>query len=96
MLNKPKRKRKKSNRLPEELAHQVLERDNGLCVLCGKYGVELHHINYGASGRVHTLENLVCLCPNCHHNIVHRNKKKYKPILEDYINGLQSKWFETD
>ena len=86
-LSKPKKKKKKSKRLPKELYNEVAERDNYTCQLCGWGGeaIHLHHISYGSS-RVHDNKNLIVLCYRCH-DLVHSNKRKYKPILEDIIKG---------
>lgn len=55
--------------IPIAMRRMVFERDNGLCVLCGKPGTEIDHTNevkelVGKS----VLENLRLLCHECHSN----------------------------
>lgn len=53
----------------------VILRDKGLCVNCGKAGIEVHHIipntklNKKLYGdQLESMENLVLVCKNCHNN----------------------------
>lgn len=67
------------------------DRDKGQCVLCGKKeGLHLHHIFSRGKDKTNNLDNCVMLCSNCHLNIVHKNLKKYRPMLEAYINSLKT------
>ena len=85
-LLKPGKRKKKSNKMPQETYNEVMERDGG-CVLCGStYWLECHHIHYGNVKRTHELDNLVVLCKGCHDE-VHANKRKYVPLLEEYIKN---------
>jgi predicted HNH restriction endonuclease len=52
---------------------------------CGSPYIHMHHIRYGACGRITYLGNVIPLCSE-HHRLVHTNKKKYQPILIDMIN----------
>ena len=71
MLPKPKHKRKSSNYMPDIVIKQVIERDEGICQYCGKWGVNIHHILFGGTGRrrIHTVENLITLCGECHRGV---------------------------
>lgn len=69
-------------KVSKETYEKVYKACEEKCVLCGKkVGLELHHIC--GRGKFLTDEPLNCvmLCHNCHHNIVHGNLKKYRPIL---------------
>ena len=86
-IPKPKKRKKKSDKFPKELYLEVLERDNFSCALCGSsYWLECHHIHYGNVKRTHEIDNLVMLCKT-HHEEVHANKRKFVPILEEYIKN---------
>jgi hypothetical protein len=66
------------------IRRRILRRDNGLCVLCGNQGKEIHHkIPFSISGD-DSDDNLIALCKGCHlhiHNIIRKGKKfNYKPI----------------
>ena len=70
-----------------KLRKKVIDRDGGnWCLFCGKPGpgLHLHRIKYGAQGGKYELNNCVQLCP-VHHELVHSNKRIWKPILEKYI-----------
>ena len=62
------------------------------CVLCGRSSwLELHHVL--GRGRYLTDDPTHCvmLCHNCHHNVVHQNLKKYRPILLEICGELYGK-----
>lgn len=69
-----------NKKIYEEMYNQY----DGCCALCGKYGVEMHHIRYGACGRKTYEGNIIPLCKK-HHLEAHSNKKKWKPILIEII-----------
>jgi len=53
----------------QKKAYQIaIDRDEGLCSLCGKKAVNVHHIIPAGLGgkRVHEPYNLICLCGECH------------------------------
>lgn len=67
---------------------QAYERDYGLCVLCGRQSVEVHHIVFRSQLGTSELSNLVCLCRECH-NAAHgvrakEIRRKLKEIINDY------------
>jgi len=72
------------------VAKQVYEytysRDKGKCAICGsKYLIELHHINGRGKELTNDINNCIILCNNCHHNVVHKNNKYWRPKLNEYI-----------
>lgn len=76
-------------KVSKETYEKVFKSCNEMCVLCGKsVGLELHHIL--GRGRYLTDEpaNCVMLCHDCHHNVVHGNLKKYRPILLDIAKEI--------
>lgn len=87
-------KRTGSNVTKPKVRKQVIKRDGGnWCLFCGKPGpgLHLHRIVYGSQGGKYELDNCVQLCAE-HHELVHSNKKKYMPILQDHIkNGTIEK-----
>lgn len=71
----------------KKVREKVIERDGGnWCLFCGKPGpgLHLHRIVYGSQGGKYEVDNCVQLCP-VHHELVHTSKRKWKPILEHYI-----------
>lgn len=63
----------------------VYERDKGRCRLCGNNQIQLHHINGRGKNLTNNIDNCIMLCENCHLEKVHKNQKKYRPILIDII-----------
>lgn len=53
-----------------ELRKRVKERDKGMCRVCQKPGVEVHHIEFRSRGGKDETKNLVLLCKP-HHDDVH-------------------------
>lgn len=76
-----------SDGIPARTRTVVLERDGG-CRFCGvPVGLHLHHISYRSEGVDHSEHNLITLCVT-HHDLVHSNKRRWKPVLESYIENL--------
>ena len=71
----------------KEVYENTLKMYNGCCAICGSNQVQLHHIRYGGlyGGRKTYMGNVIPLCKE-HHDLVHSNKRFYKPILIDMIN----------
>lgn len=47
----------------------MIERDRGVCVLCGRPGSQVHHIvprGWGKRAWLWDMRNLACVCPRCH------------------------------
>ena len=82
--------REDSLAIPQAIRLEVLDRDGGLCRLCGRTNVIAHHIRYGGDavgmgGRgFHAVENIVSLGQwyehRCH-DVVHGAKALWQPVL---------------
>ena len=85
--NKPiKKVSNKRITVTEETYNKVMQRDKGRCRLCGtNLNLHLHHINGRGKDLTNNIDNCIILCENCHLNIVHKNQKKYRPILKEMI-----------
>ena len=70
--------------------NEVYERDKGCCRLCTKTNIELHHIYYRSERRdlIDEPSNCIMLCFECH-KLVHRNKKKYQPLLLEMVEQIK-------
>lgn len=90
MYPKPKLTKHKRETV-NAITYQLVDlRDKHKCRLCGKeYGLELHHINGRGKDLTNNIDNCIMLCNNCHHEVVHKNNKKYRPILNEIIGGLK-------
>jgi 5-methylcytosine-specific restriction endonuclease McrA len=66
-----------------EIRKQVFDRDGGICRsvnggrICGKPGVDVHHIVPLGRGGTTTKGNLITLCKDCHESR-HRGHRKNK------------------
>jgi 5-methylcytosine-specific restriction endonuclease McrA len=45
---------------------EIYDRDQGLCVRCGRVAVHIHHIVYRSQGGGNDKRNGVCVCHSCH------------------------------
>jgi hypothetical protein len=82
--------REQSLAIPMAIREQVLERDGGVCRLCGRTNVIAHHIRYGGDEigmggrRFHSVDNIVSLGQyyehQCHEE-VHSAKGLWTPLL---------------
>ena len=77
------------------LIEQVLERDGGLCILCGRLAVDVHHIIPKGrapkkSKKLWRIENLCCLCRACHSDgqTVWMRVKLLKRMIELYAYDM--------
>lgn len=73
-----KSNRMKSTSIPKEVKKIVYERDGHCCVFCG-VPVEPYfanaHVVPRSRGGLGIVENIVTLCPNCHHDMDHSVKR---------------------
>ena len=66
-----KQKEKRARRAAVEREYNrvrlvVLERDGGICRICGgSFGIQVHHIQFRSAGRIDTTANLIAICANC-------------------------------
>lgn len=68
---KPNYKRRKPKRgnqakFSKKARQIIIDRDQGLCVRCGRVYDHIHHIIYRSAGGFGTVDNGVCVCHQCH------------------------------
>lgn len=77
---------KKRITVTKETYDKVIERDNYKCRLCGTtQNLQLHHIYGRGKDLTNDINNCIMLCMHCHLEVVHKNQKKYRPILKKII-----------
>ena len=82
-MNKRKREDEK---LIKQNRPKVLERDNYSCVLCGgHYGLAIHHIVFRSHLGRSTMDNLACLCLQCHNEAHGVNAKEIRKHLLEVV-----------
>ena len=81
-MNKRKRE---DNKLLKITRPQAIERDNGLCVLCGAVACEVHHIVFRSQMGTSELSNLACVCRDCHNEAHGVNAKAIRTRLLEVV-----------
>lgn len=90
----PKQKvtKKRRETVTDRTYYKVMTLCNGTCQLCGtKQELELHHVLGRGKYLTNNYKYCLMLCRNCHHNVVHKNLKKYRPILLEICEKLYKK-----
>lgn len=90
--------RTKFTNISQDTKKKVYERDNGCCILCGKPVYESlanAHIIPRSKGGLGIEENIVTLCPECHHDFDQSTKRKQiYEIIKRYIVKCYQGWTE--
>ncbi len=76
--------RRQARQLSDGVREQVWRSDGGLCVLCGKPGAEIDHIDTDSAD----LSNLQLLCLECHHAKTARQMVPASEVQTTWINEL--------
>ncbi len=83
-----KKVRKNKERVSPETYNKVFTRDKGECSICGnQQTLQLHHIFGRGKGKTDNPDNCIMLCAHCHLDVVHKNMKKWMPILDDLVKA---------
>lgn len=85
-MNKRKRE---DNKLYAVTRQKAIERDNGLCVLCGAVACEVHHIVFRSQMGTSELSNLACVCRDCHNEAHGVNAKEIRKILHERMKQYE-------
>jgi 5-methylcytosine-specific restriction endonuclease McrA len=88
-MNKIPQPGRKTSKVPGGTRNKVFERFKHMCAYCGRSGTSLqvHHIKYRSEGVDHSFDNLILLCQE-HHEMVHSDKKKWQPLLKEFISEV--------
>jgi 5-methylcytosine-specific restriction endonuclease McrA len=84
-----KKKKKSNSKVSGSTRRMVFDRFKHMCAYCGRSGrfLQIHHIKYRSEGVDHSLDNLILLCED-HHMMVHSNKRKWQPMLKQYVSDI--------
>ena len=91
------KKRTKALAIPMKVKQRVMERDEGICVLCGKRGEPNAHFIARSQGGLGIEENIVTLCYGCHN--AYDNSPMRRAIraeLREYLQSKYTDWDETN
>lgn len=81
-FGKPPVEEKEKEVTSEETYNLVKRLCGDACVLCGNNEIHLHHIHGRGKNLTDNPMNCIMLCDK-HHRLVHKNGKKWRPILDD-------------
>ncbi len=83
-------KETKATRIPIEVKEKVFMRDRGKCVVCGEPGTPNAHYIRRSQGGLGIEENIVTLCPKCHHDFDNGFKREQ---IGAWISEYLDKWY---
>lgn len=83
-------KETKATRIPTEVKEKVFMRDRGKCVVCGELGIPNAHYIRRSQGGLGIEENIVTLCPKCHHDFDNGFKREQ---IGAWISEYLEKWY---
>lgn len=92
-------KRSKACAISTKTKKTVYERDNGLCVVCGKRGAPNAHYIPRSKGGLGIEENIVTLCQNCHYEFDFgslQDSERIGSIVREYLKKHYPNWNEDD
>ena len=86
----PKHKETKATSISPKVKNKVKARDGGRCIICGAPGLPNAHYIRRSQGGLGIEENIVTLCPKCHHDYDNGFKRR---AIGDYIAEYLDKWY---
>lgn len=92
-----KSKRSKATDISAKVKKAVYERDNGMCIYCGRIGIPNAHYISRAKGGLGIEQNIVTLCIGCHHQ--YDNGELHEEIgayIKKYLRAKYPDWNELD
>lgn len=92
MIPKPNFKRRvpklsKRGKFSEKTITKIINRDDGLCVVCFAQANDIHHCLFKSQGGRGVFTNGVCLCRDCHsnaHNSAEEAKRLQQMMIDKY------------
>lgn len=91
--------RAKALQIPMKVKKAVYERDNGLCVVCGRPGNPEAHYVPRSRGGLGIEENIVTLCRECHDKFDFGDRETmtyYDQLIRNYLVEQYPDWNEND
>lgn len=88
--------RTKATNISQATKKKVYERDDGLCVLCGRPGLPEAHVVPRSQGGLGIEQNIVTLCRECHRKFdqTDYHDKAYE-IITKYMRKHYPDWDES-
>lgn len=83
-------KETKATKIPIDVKRKVYMRDRGKCIVCGQPGIPNAHYIRRSQGGLGIEENIVTLCPECHHDFDNGFKREQ---IGAWISEYLDKWY---
>lgn len=89
--------RAKATDIPKRVKLEVMARDKGRCIFCGRVGAPNAHYISRAHGGLGIERNIVTACINCHNEMDNgKNTQSYKNIARNYLRSRYENWREDE
>lgn len=86
-------KRSKACEISKEVRQKVYDRDNGLCIFCGRAGIPNAHFIERSRGGLGIEQNVITACIQCHHEFDNGKRcKYYEEVAEQYLRNQYENW----
>ena len=92
-------KRAKACAISQKVKQKVYERDEGLCVICGRPGLPEAHYIPRSQGGLGIEENIVTLCRSCHNDYDQGGRVAREVLgrkIRDYLRKHYDNWCEYE
>lgn len=93
-----KSRRSKACDISQKVKQKVWDRDNHMCIYCGR-PIAMPNAHYipRSKGGLGIEANIVTLCQYCHHNFDMTDMRPfYKEFIRDYLKSKYENWNEED
>lgn len=89
-------RRAKACDITKQVKEAVFERDNGLCILCGRPGKPNAHFIPRSSNGLGIEQNIITLCTECHRDFDNTPRRKnLRTVIATYLKCCYPDWDET-
>jgi 5-methylcytosine-specific restriction endonuclease McrA len=89
-------RRAKACDIPRAVKINAFDRDNGVCILCGRPGMPNAHYIPRSQGGLGIEENIVTLCIECHHSFDNTPKRQnLRKVIQTYLKCKYPDWDES-
>ena len=85
-------KQTKATAITPKVKREVMERDGGLCIVCGAPGDPVSHVVRRSQGGLGVARNVVTHCWRCHQMYDLRTSEAVRQSTMDYIKRMYPGW----